>query len=144
MAGDYLCQVTDEENNKVNRTIHVYVHGMLNILFYQSIYTDVLCILYSFYRSNLSTSFSSHQWAHSNIRSNPRIMLHGYLSAWLPSQWKSLQNMPIQWRMVGAYCQMCFVKCMRLNYLLSLLIYKQDGCMTVVCFYKICYDKTYN
>ena len=29
MAGDYLCQVTDEENNKVNRTIYVYVHGML-------------------------------------------------------------------------------------------------------------------
>ena len=29
MAGDYLCQVTDGENNKVNRTIHVYVHGML-------------------------------------------------------------------------------------------------------------------
>lgn len=49
MAGDYLCQVTDEENNKVNRTIHVYVHGML-IYCFISQYTltcYVYCILFT-------------------------------------------------------------------------------------------------
>lgn len=119
MAGDYLCQVTDEENNKVNRTIHVYVHGML-IYCFINLYT-LTCYVNNdnvvfFYRSNLSISVSSHQWAHSNIRSNPRIMLHGYLSPWLPAHWKCLQNMPVQWRMVRVYCQMCFVKSTKLNY----------------------------